>query len=181
MTKVGHIKAIVATQQSYAGTSGVVAAVDLSTTLNDAMKLNLASFERENIIVAKEYQDIPTVRIDKQKVLQILVNLIKNARESFQDCPRQKDRKIIVRTKLTSETALTIYVIDNGAGIAAENLTRIFSHGFTTKKTGHGFGLHSCANAANEMGGSLTVQSEGIGRGATFALELPYDPVEVAV
>ena len=64
-------------------------------------------------------------------------------------------------------------------GIARENLTRIFSHGFTTKKHGHGFGLHSCANAAGEMGGSLSVRSDGPGKGATFTLELPLAPVEV--
>ena len=62
---------------------------------------------------------------------------------------------------------------DNGNGIAPENLSRIFAHGFTTKKDGHGFGLHSAARAAKEMGGSLAVQSEGPGRGATFTLELP--------
>ena len=64
-------------------------------------------------------------------------------------------------------------MIDNGAGIAPENLTKIFTYGFTTKKEGHGFGLHSAANAAKEMGGSLTASSAGPGQGATFTLELP--------
>jgi signal transduction histidine kinase len=64
-------------------------------------------------------------------------------------------------------------VIDNGEGIAAENLTRIFAHGFTTKKDGHGFGLHSCVLAAREMGGSLLAASDGPGRGAAFTLVLP--------
>jgi len=58
-------------------------------------------------------------------------------------------------------------------GIAPENLARIFSHGFTTKKEGHGFGLHSSANAAAEMGGHLSVMSDGVDQGATFTLELP--------
>jgi two-component system NtrC family sensor kinase len=58
-------------------------------------------------------------------------------------------------------------------GIAPENLTRIFSHGFTTRTDGHGFGLHSAALAAQQMGGRLTAQSDGPGRGATFTLELP--------
>jgi C4-dicarboxylate-specific signal transduction histidine kinase len=64
-------------------------------------------------------------------------------------------------------------VRDNGSGIRSENLTKIFHHGFTTKATGHGFGLHSAANAAKAMKGSLSVQSEGPDRGATFTLELP--------
>jgi signal transduction histidine kinase len=66
-----------------------------------------------------------------------------------------------------------VSVMDNGVGIAPENLTRIFNHGFTTRKGGHGFGLHSGALAASELGGSLTAHSEGPGRGATFTLELP--------
>ena len=63
--------------------------------------------------------------------------------------------------------------MDNGIGIPPENLTRIFNHGFTTRKDGHGFGLHSGALAAKEMGGSLTVHSGGTGQGAAFTLELP--------
>jgi signal transduction histidine kinase len=60
-------------------------------------------------------------------------------------------------------------------GIASENLTRVFHHGFTTKRGGHGFGLHSSANAAVEMGGRLSARSDGPGLGATFVLELPLE------
>jgi signal transduction histidine kinase len=91
---------------------------------------------------------------------------------------RQADRQIIIRTFRNSPQTLQILVSDNGVGIAPQFLTRIFSHGFTTKKSGHGFGLHSCANAAVEMGGSLSVQSDGLEKGATFTLEIPYDPAE---
>jgi signal transduction histidine kinase len=71
-----------------------------------------------------------------------------------------------------------IEVRDNGAGIAAENLPKIFTHGFTTKKTGHGFGLHNCANAAQQMDGSLTAYSDGPGRGASFVLRMPVQYAE---
>jgi two-component system, NtrC family, sensor kinase len=175
--RIEHVKAIVATQQSYAGVSGVLEEVDLASTLNDAMQLNVASFERDCITVVNEFQDLPNVRIDKQRVLQILVNLIKNAREAFYDLPHKLDRRIIIRTLVSDQETLQIHVIDNGIGIAPENITKIFSHGFTTKKTGHGFGLHGCANAAAELGGSLSVHSDGLERGATFILELPYRPV----
>ena len=66
-----------------------------------------------------------------------------------------------------------IGVRDNGVGIPAENLQRIFSFGFTTKRDGHGFGLHSSAVAAQEMDGSLLAHSDGRGNGAEFVLELP--------
>lgn len=68
-----------------------------------------------------------------------------------------------------------IAVSDNGVGIPPENLTRIFHHGFTTKRDGHGFGLHSGALAAKELDGTLSVASEGVGKGATFTLELPLE------
>jgi two-component system NtrC family sensor kinase len=176
-SKVSHVKAIVSTQQSYAGVSGVIESVDLSTTLDDAMKLNLASFERHKIRVVKEYANLPKVQMDKQKVLQILVNIIKNAKEAFAEADNKNDRMLIIATKLTDEGTLQIRITDNGVGIRPEDLTKIFSHGFTTKETGHGFGLHSCANAAKEMGGSLEALSKGMGKGASFILTIPYEPV----
>jgi signal transduction histidine kinase len=72
---------------------------------------------------------------------------------------------------------LRIRVEDVGEGIAPENLPRLFTHGFTTRKRGHGFGLHSCALAAKEMGGTLAVFSGGSGNGATFTLDLPAKAV----
>jgi len=79
----------------------------------------------------------------------------------------------VVGVRVSVGGRVQIYVTDNGVGIAAENLTRVFAFGYTTKKAGHGFGLHSSALAAREMGGSLVAQSDGPGQGATFVLELP--------
>jgi signal transduction histidine kinase len=83
---------------------------------------------------------------------------------------------VTVRIKQVGNDRVRVEITDNGVGIPPENLTRIFSHGFTTRKHGHGFGLHSSVLAAKEMGGTLTVQSEGVGKGATFILELPLAP-----
>jgi signal transduction histidine kinase len=105
-------------------------------------------------------------------VLQILVNLIHNAKYAL-DASGRADRQLTVRVGLARENWLEVKVADNGIGIPAENLTRIFSLGFTTRKGGHGFGLHSGANAAKEMGGTLQAQSDGAGKGAQFTLELP--------
>ncbi len=110
--------------------------------------------------------------------MQILVNLIKNAKDACAESD-QSDRQVVLRVRVARAGTLQIQVIDNGIGIPRDLLTQIFSHGFTTKKTGHGFGLHSCANAAQELGGSLMAYSEGLGRGATFVLELPFEPAEV--
>jgi signal transduction histidine kinase len=122
---------------------------------------------------------VAPVCVDKHKLLQILVNLLQNARNACEDGGRP-DKTITVRIRRSGEDKVIIAVADNGVGIAAENLTRIFAHGFSTRKDGHGFGLHSAALAARQMGGALAAQSAGPGQGATFVLELPLAPPEGA-
>jgi C4-dicarboxylate-specific signal transduction histidine kinase len=110
--------------------------------------------------------------VNRHKVLQILVNLIRNAKDALAEgAPAEK--RLTLGLACNGDDRVKVTVGDNGVGIPPENLTRIFQHGFTTRANGHGFGLHSSANAARAMGGSLTVQSDGPGRGATFTLELP--------
>jgi signal transduction histidine kinase len=126
---------------------------------------------RHEVEVVREFESVPTLNVEKHKILQILVNLLRNAKYACHDSERA-DKRLTVRVA-NGEGRIRISVIDNGVGIPPENLTRIFNHGFTTRKDGHGFGLHSSALAAKEMGGSLTVRSDGVGQGATFTLELP--------
>jgi signal transduction histidine kinase len=121
--------------------------------------------------VVREFEDVPPLNLEKHKLLQILVNLLRNAQHACQDSERA-DKRLTVRV-VNGAGRIKVSVIDNGVGIPTENLSRIFIHGFTTRKDGHGFGLHSGALAAKEMGGSLTVHSDGVGQGAAFTLELP--------
>ena len=176
-----HVDAVkhVADIVQHAGVSSVIEAFEVSTMLDDALKLNSPSFERHGITVERHFADLPEILIDKHRVMQILFNLVKNARESLLEAPRDV-RRLVLRTYVDDER-LRIEIEDSGVGIASENLNRVLSHGFTTKKSGHGFGLHSCANAAKEMGGSLTVFSDGPGTGATFTLDLPFAPAEALV
>jgi signal transduction histidine kinase len=118
---------------------------------------------------------MPPIALDRNKLLMILVNLVRNAKDAC-DAGGRTDKRITVQTRLDGQGAARILVKDNGIGIPPENLTRIFAHGFTTRKKGHGFGLHSSALAASEMGGSLQAHSEGSGRGATFIIDLPLLP-----
>jgi C4-dicarboxylate-specific signal transduction histidine kinase len=122
--------------------------------------------------VKREFNEVPLVRVDRHKVLQILVNLVRNAKYAL-DAADRNDKVLTLGVAMNGTGCVKLVVRDNGVGIAPENLTRIFSHGFTTKKDGHGFGLHSGALAAKEMGGCLQAFSEGPGTGATFILELP--------
>ena len=126
---------------------------------------------RHNVKVAREFAGVPPVLTEKHKVLQILVNLIRNAKYACDESGRS-DKQITLRVSRGAD-CVKVAVIDNGVGIPPENLERIFNHGFTTRKEGHGFGLHTSANAAKEMGGALLVSSAGLGHGAEFTLELP--------
>jgi C4-dicarboxylate-specific signal transduction histidine kinase len=135
--------------------------------------MNSAAFDRHHIEVVREFADnTPPVRVDRHKVLQILINLLRNAKYAM-DAQNGNAKRLVVRVGMASPDRVKITIADNGVGIAPDHLTSIFNHGFTTKKDGHGFGLHSGANAAKEMGGTLTAHSDGPGKGAEFTLELP--------
>ncbi|XXX77011.1 ATP-binding protein [Sorangium sp. So ce134] len=172
---VDHIKDIVRTQQTYAGTTTVVEPVQLSELLEDALRMNDMALSRPHLRIVRELACPRPVYVDKHKLLQILMNLISNAKYAMDELPG-REHELTLRVEASGaerEGAVRICVQDTGVGIAREHLTRIFSHGFTTRRGGHGFGLHSCALAAEEMSGVLSVTSDGVGRGATFTLELP--------
>ncbi|EJM10062.1 histidine kinase [Pseudomonas sp. GM18] len=173
---VDHIKDIVATQQSYAGANNLVEPLYISELLEDALRMNAGALTRHHVTVVKEYGDVPQVMGDKHRLLLILINLISNAKYAMSDLSNRA-RHITLGVKVVEDTILQISVKDDGEGIAPENMTRIFAHGFTTRKEGHGFGLHSCALAAIEMNGHLTAHSDGPGKGALFTLQIPLNPV----
>jgi C4-dicarboxylate-specific signal transduction histidine kinase len=172
-----HIKEVVVMQQSYAKMSGVAEILPPAQLVEDALRMNETALARHGVQVVREFAEVPLVSIDKHKVLQILVNLIRNAKQALKEAA-VKEKRLTLRVAHSGPDKVAIVVQDNGVGIPSENLARIFQHGFTTKHDGHGFGLHSGANAAKEMGGSLSAASEGLGRGATFTLELPAATVQ---
>ena len=177
---IAHIKEIVSMQQGFARGAGIVEPLAIQTLVDDALKINSVSLARHRITVVQAFEEVPKVQVDKHLILQILVNLLRNAKQAIEESGRE-ERRIVVKIQNNGGELVKVTVQDSGNGIAAENLTRIFSHGFTTKKTGHGFGLHSSALAATGMGGALSAQSDGPGTGATFLLELPiFNPLPVA-
>jgi PAS domain S-box-containing protein len=173
-----HIKEAVSMQQAYARRCGVMETVAVVDLVEDSLRMNTGALTRHHVTLERDYRFKPDITVDKHKVLQILVNLIRNAKYAC-DESGNKDKKVIVRIENAPE-GTRISVIDNGVGIAPEVMGRLFSHGFTTRKSGHGFGLHSAALAAADLGGSLKATSDGVGRGAAFQLLLPDKPPERA-
>jgi PAS domain S-box-containing protein len=177
-TNIEHIKEIVAMQQSYAKVSGTMGAFDLADIVEDALKINIAGFVRHRVRIIRDFVPTPPVFVDRHKTLQIVVNLLGNAKYAV-DAATIADKQITVQILPQGPDTAQVIVRDNGIGIAKEHLIKIFNHGYTTRKEGHGFGLHSGANSAKEMHGSLTAASEGPGRGASFTLELPLAQASV--
>jgi PAS domain S-box-containing protein len=172
---IDHIREVVTTQQSHAGRPGFTEPVAICDLVEDALRINGDALSRGQVSVIRDFSPVPQARLDRGRVLQILVNLVGNARDALAALP-VPSRRMTVRVGLAERGRLRVSVQDEGEGIAPENLLRIFAHGFTTRPQGHGFGLHSCALAAAQMRGTLTALSDGPGRGATFTLEIPLDP-----
>jgi signal transduction histidine kinase len=172
---IEHIKQIIAVQQDNARPGRVTESLDLAEIIKDALRINAAALTHCGVRVVQEFAEMAPVLADKHQVLQILVNLIRNAKDALCECT-SAEKVLTIRLEASGENFVRCSVIDNGIGIPPENLTRLFEHGFTTRAKGHGFGLHSAALLAHELGGSLSVTSAGRGLGATFTLELPLHP-----
>ena len=169
---VDHIKAIVALQQGHAKTSSVIEETSLGELVDEALRLQSDSLASSGIELLREGDSGPRFPSEPHKIVQILVNLLGNARHALLVSGRP-DKRIVVRVVAAGDGRIRLVVEDNGVGIATELQARMFSQGFTTKKDGHGFGLHMSAITAKSLGGSLSCTSEGAGKGATFTLELP--------
>src|SRR5579859_3015008 len=175
---VAHIAEIVSAQQSLAGVDAVIEPVTIADVVEDALRMAGVA-DQPGLTVTRDFADVGLLSLDRHRVLLILVNLINNAVYAVGDNV-DRPRRLNVRAELSARRTVVVTVADNGEGIPAENLTRIFTHGFTTHVGGHGFGLHSSALAAQEMGGALSVHSDGTGRGARFVLEVQPERLKVA-
>ncbi|MHC4326690.1 MAG: two-component system sensor histidine kinase NtrB [Planctomycetota bacterium] len=171
---VQHVGDIIQLQQSHSKAKGLIEPTLIADVVEDALQINAETTARNNVQIKRDIADLPTILLDRHKVLQILTNLISNAIYALSKSS-QDDKILAIHVKEQKSGQLRIDVRDNGIGIPRENLTRIFEHGFTTKKKGHGFGLHSIALSANELNGSIRPHSDGPGKGATFTVELPFE------
>jgi signal transduction histidine kinase len=172
--RIGAIREVVVAQQHYAAYGTFMDEYVLEEIIEDALKIQESSLGKQGISVEKRFSGATRVFVQKGKFLHVLVNLIKNAKEAMDEVAPEK-RKLIVEVEQNDRFAF-IRIIDSGSGIDPANLTKIFSHGFTTKKRGFGFGLHSSANYMREMGGDIAVHSAGNGSGTVFTVSIPKGP-----
>jgi PAS domain S-box-containing protein len=169
MEHINIIRSTIDAQQSIAKSNDVLVPVTLDDLVDRTLSMFRVDVEQGSIEVQRAAEELPPVLLDRQGAVQILVNLVRNAIEALDGVERPR---LAVKARADGDT-LVFEIEDNGCGIEADDLTRIFRHGFTTKESGHGFGLHSSAIAAQAMGGSLSVISAGSGHGASFCLTLP--------
>ncbi len=170
---IHHIEEIVAMQESISGTIIIAEKISLSEILDTAINLCVNVDER-NINIQKNYTKNLFLTTDKSLLLQLLVNILKNANTSLQDNDVSSDKTISITVNTKDDNSkVDILISDNGIGIPPENITKIFSQGFSTKPDGRGYGLHFSALTAKALGGTLQAKSDGVGKGATFCLTLP--------
>jgi len=173
---IEHIKKIIATQQTHAKTVEVLQTVRVPELIDSAVELTMGDLEHSIYEISTDFEQNLEIVSDKHSILQMVTNFIKNAKESIQE--QGVPLGLITVSAKTGQDPkfIRIQITDNGIGIPEGNLRKLFTHGFTTKKDGHGFGMHSSANAAKALGGSLQIESKGLGKGATVTLTLPKSP-----
>jgi len=168
-----HASEIIKIQQTYSKTSGEDELVSIDDIISNAIQINESAINKNNIELVVNSKGFAPAIVNSHKILQILVNLISNAQHAV-STETISTKKIVIKITELEEESIKVEVKDSGVGISEDNLSKIFDHGFTTKKNGHGFGLNSCRKIAESMNGTLSVSSSGDNLGATFTLRIPY-------
>jgi signal transduction histidine kinase len=172
---------VIMSQQDIARAGNIREPASSEDLMEQALLMALPEPEKYHIQIVREYSPVPTIMTDRHQVLQVLVNLITNAKNAMVE-HTDSARRLTLRIGVFSDrhSFARFEVVDTGGGIKPENLSRLFTQGFTTRKAGHGLGLHSAAIVAKNLGGGLHAQSAGEGQGATFTLDLPMVQLEAA-
>jgi len=171
LDRIDTIKNVVAQQHHYTSNIYQTEDLELADMVETSLTILQEGFDTHHVTIHRDYASVPKIRIQKTKLIHTLVNILKNAREALQNNPpEQREIRISIRRE---RGWVVLEIVDNGMGITPEDLACIFTHGFTTKKDGNGFGLHSCALAMRDMGGDIRARSDGSGTGARFLLRFP--------
>lgn len=169
--KISLIKNVISSQQQHAKNPFQIEKNSLSNIVEDAISIMISTINKNNIKILRYYDNNDEIELQKTKLMNVIINLIKNASDSLEK-NEINNREIKIKISKNEQNRHYVYFFDNGEGIEQENLNKVFNHGFTTKDHGFGFGLHTCANSMTEMGGKIMVESQGKNKGAKFTLIL---------
>lgn len=172
--KVDLMRDIIETQQSYATTTQGALPYDIKRLAEEALKVQMDSIRRRGVSLHQNFSEVPQVVVNSSKLIHVMINMLKNAVEAMEAVP--ENRRELTLTIKAARGRVILSIADTGMGIAPENLPKMFTYGFSTKKTGHGFGLHYCARTIEAMGGEVRVESAGVNKGATFIISFPAAP-----
>ena len=168
-----HIIGIVQTQMKYAKTMSMHDIMDINQVVEDAVEMQRDLLEKYSVELTTNYAQLPMVEIEQVKIVQIIVNLIKNAYEAMSETPSEH-RKLMILTELTTDkNFVSVMIKDNGIGFDPADKAKLFNFGYSTKQRGTGFGLHACGNYMLAQNGHITADSNGIDKGATFTVIIP--------
>ncbi|MCP4694920.1 MAG: GHKL domain-containing protein [Desulfobacterales bacterium] len=173
-SKHEHIESIIGLQMRYARLAGDTEEIDVNRLVEDALEMLDEPLRKRQVQVEKEFAEVPWVRIEQAKLIQIIVNVLKNAYEAMDDVP-DGERRLSISTRLVEgpPNFVALSVRDLGVGFSPDERDNLFKFGYSKKSRGSGFGLHSCANYLIANNGSITAESDGKGKGATFIVQLP--------
>ncbi len=172
--KISLMHEIIETQQTHAKNPEGIGQEDLARLVNESLKVQMEFINREGITIHKRYKAIPPLVLPAAALIHVVINLIKNAVEAMNLMPRAH-RSLYIDIFEDEQLNTHLKIRDTGIGVKPQNMEKMFVHGFTTKKHGHGFGLHYCAQSIREMGGEIAIESEGEGKGATFTITFPME------
>lgn len=171
--KLSHIESIIGLQMRYAQIIGDIESVDVPQVVEDALTLLDDALKKRGVHIVKNFSKVPPVRIEKTKLIQIIVNLVKNSYEAMEPVAIEGRTLVLsIRCEKGATESLVLSVKDNGIGFSPEQRQQLFKFGYTTKAKGSGFGLHSCANYLIAHNGSISARSDGRDKGAEFVVRL---------
>ena len=174
LSAIGHVTDILYLQRMYANPNVVKPVlINVLELIQDSVSMFSASLKKRMITVNIEAQGhVPEIKLDRTRIMQVIINILNNACESFDSVQSNNSRKLDIIISKKAEN-IEIVISDNAAGISTEQSTAVFDNGYTTKKNGSGIGLYQCKSIIESHGGNIDFSSDGPGRGASLTITLP--------
>ena len=166
---LSYISQILTLQQFYAsGSQEIKEQVDLNDLLEDAVRLQMGTLERRGIAVKRAFlEPMPKLLIDKNRLMQVIVNLVKNSCEAIEMQQSDLAPKVIELKTFAHNDRLGFEIVDNGIGIDPADIDRVLELG-QSQKGSSGFGLYYCKMFVENSHGTLVFFSRGPGKGASI-------------